>query len=245
MRMGTDTQPQTQKTMIEAILTIDDIASKNTRALVDYLCEKKIKTVMFAWGSLVEANYENAIYALKKGMIVGNHSYSHPQFSELSFEEAVSEIEKNEEVLNRLYSDAGVERKYKLFRFPYGDKGGNNKDALQNYLKENGFTKPDDSKITFDWYDENGFRSDVDTYWTFDFAEWQIRKGSGFGKDDVISRIDEFIKGSTATPDLEKSQQLLLIHAHDETEELVPEYYKTFIEYAIQKGVHFIDPVIR
>ena len=118
--------------MSKAILTIDDIASKNTPAIVDYLCEKHIKAVLFAVGENVEKYFDEAVYALQKGMIVGNHSYSHPSFSKLSLEEGIAEIEKNEEVLTRLYEKAGVAREAKVFRFPYGDKGGENKEALQS-----------------------------------------------------------------------------------------------------------------
>ena len=51
--------------MIRAVLTIDDIASKNTPAIVDYLCEKGIKPLMFAWGENVEEYFDNAVYVLK------------------------------------------------------------------------------------------------------------------------------------------------------------------------------------
>ena len=47
--------------MKHAVLTIDDIGSKNTPAIVDYLCEKKIPAIMFAWGQRVEEYYENAL----------------------------------------------------------------------------------------------------------------------------------------------------------------------------------------
>ena len=40
----------------------------------------------------------------------------------------------------------------------------------------------------------------------------------------------------------EGANHLLLLHAHDETEELVPEYYKQFIEYLLSKGVEFVEP---
>ena len=109
--------------MIKALLTIDDIASKNTPEIVDYLVEKGIKVIMFAWGENVEKYPEEAEYALKKGMIVGNHSYSHPAFSTLSMEESVKEIEACEELLDQLYQSAGVKRDYRPFRFPFGDKG--------------------------------------------------------------------------------------------------------------------------
>lgn len=38
--------------MNSALLTIDDIASKNTPAIVDYLNEKRIKAIFFATGQM-------------------------------------------------------------------------------------------------------------------------------------------------------------------------------------------------
>ena len=133
--------------MTSGILTIDDISSKNTPAIVDYLKENGIRAVMFAEGDKVERFWEEAVYALQNGMLVGNHSYSHPHFSSLSAEEGIREIERNEAVLDRLYKAAGVERKYRPFRFPYGDKGGENKELLQKYLKEHHVFKRPDGRI--------------------------------------------------------------------------------------------------
>lgn len=228
--------------MVKAYLTIDDITSNNTKAIIDYLCENGIQAVLFAWGERVEKNYEAAVYALKNGMIIGNHSYSHPHFSELSFEEGIAEIEKCEEILNKLYADAGVERKYRPFRFPYGDKGGDNKDAYQEYFKAHGFSKLDDRDITVNWWAEYDMDKDIDTYWTFDFAEYGIRPGSDFTKEDVMNRINQFFT-SIETGEVEKdSHHLILFHAHDETEELVPEYHKLFLGEVINRGMQFKAP---
>ena len=228
--------------MVKALLTIDDIASKNTVAIVDYLNKNKIPAIMFAWGENIEKHYENAIYALKNGMIVGNHSYSHPAFSKLSFEQAVEEIEKNELVLDKLYKDAGVERRFRPFRFPYGDKGGNNKNALQDYLLKNGFDKVCDTQLKYDWWKERGLDKDIDTLWTFDFAEYLIRKDSGFTKEDVFRRMEDPTPQYGAALLADGSSHILLLHAHDETEEIVPEYYKLFIERLLEKGVVFEKP---
>ena len=99
--------------MNTALLTIDDFSSKNTPAIVDYLKEKGIKIIFFAEGRKVERFYEEAKYALKNGMIIGNHSYSHPAFSSLTVEEAIAEIEKCEGILDKLYADptAGLSAK--------------------------------------------------------------------------------------------------------------------------------------
>ena len=174
--------------MSKAVLTIDDIASANTPAIVDYLCEKRIPVILFAVGENVEKHYQEALYALRKGMVIGNHSYSHPEFSSLSLREGIAEIEKNEALLDTLYADAGVPRLCRPFRFPYGDKGGANKEALQAYLKERGFDKVDDSRIKGAWYEAQDQYGDVDTLWTFDFGEWQIRKGAAFTAEDVLRR---------------------------------------------------------
>ena len=228
--------------MIKALLTIDDIASENTPAIVNYLKENNIPALMFAWGEKIESYYENAIYALKNGMIVGNHSYSHPAFSRLSFEQAVEEIEKNERLLDKLYMDAGVERCFRPFRFPYGDKGGSNKDALQDYLRKNDFDKVCDSQLEYGWWKENKLDKDIDTFWTFDFAEYLIRKDSGFTKEDVLKKMEDSAPENGAALFSDGSNHILLIHAHDETEEMVPGYFKLFIDRLIEKDVVFVKP---
>ena len=225
--------------MNSAILTIDDIASKNTPAIVDYLKEKGIKAILFATGRNVECYYEEAIYAVKNGMIVGNHSYSHPAFSSLTLEEGIEEIEKCEAVLEKLYKDSGVERVYKPFRFPYGDKGGENREALQKYLRENGFHKVDDTHITYSWWRGN---TDIDTFWTFDFAEYNIRQGSDFTKDSVWKRMHDTNPKEGAVLFAENNRHIILLHAHDETEEMLPGYYKLFIEHLLENGLVFDEP---
>ncbi len=44
-----------------AVLTIDDIPSNNTIAFVDYLNEKGIPTVMFAWGEHIMEKSDQVI----------------------------------------------------------------------------------------------------------------------------------------------------------------------------------------
>ena len=228
--------------MNSALLTIDDIASKNTPAIVDYLNEKRIKAILFATGQNVERYYEEALYAVKNGMIVGNHSYSHPAFSSLSMKECMEEIEKCEIVLERLYKDSGVERVFRPFRFPYGNKGGDIKNALQKYLKEKGFQKVDDTHITYPWWRENSLDTDIDTFWTFDFEEYKIRQGSEFTKESVWKKMHDTNPESGAVLFAENNRHILLLHAHDETEEMLPEYYKLFIEHLLENGLVFEEP---
>ncbi len=228
--------------MNSALLTIDDFSSKNTPAIVEYLKEKGIKAIFFATGQNVEQYYEEALFAVKNGMIVGNHSYSHPAFSTLTINECIDEIEKCEKVLERLYKDSGVDRIYKPFRFPYGDKGGDNKDALQKYFKENGFHKVDDTHIEYQWWKENHLNTDIDTFWTFDFEEYVIRPGSDFTKEFVWQKMHDTNPKSGAVLFEENNRHIILLHAHDETEQMLPEYYKLFIEHLLENGLVFDEP---
>ncbi len=228
--------------MIKALLTIDDVSSANTPAIVDYLCEKNIPAIMFMVGEWAEGHPDELVYALRHGMIVGNHSYTHPHFSEISFDECKHEIEKNEEVLNRFYGKAGIERKFRPFRFPYGDKGGENKSLIQSYLAEKGFDKVKDTEFNYPFWKEEGHDHNIDTFWTFDFAEYNIRPGSGFTLDDVMRKIHDPAPESGAPLLVDGSSHLLLLHAHDETEALVPEYYKLFIDELLKNGVEFTAP---
>lgn len=228
--------------MIKAVLTIDDIPSKNTPAFVDFLRENEIPAIMFAWGENLEKFPAEAEYAVTNGIIIGNHSYSHPHFSEISPEECFDEIEKCERLIDDLYKRTGINRIYRPFRFPYGDKGGRNKDMIQKYLKEKGFHKVRDTEIPYPWWKEEGMDRDIDTFWTFDFEEYRIRPGSGFTAEDVRKRIDDPEPEYGAPLFSENGNHIIIIHAHDETEELAPGYYRDFLGYLLKNGVVFQKP---
>ena len=228
--------------MNSAILTIDDISSKNTPAIVDYLKEKGITAVLFAVGANVEKFYGEAIYAVQAGMIVGNHSYSHPSFSSISLEQGIAEIEKCEAVLDKLYEDAHVTRQYRPFRFPYGDRGGENEQALQKYLADKGFDKLDDGKITYPWWSENSCNQNIDTFWTFDFEEYRIYLEDSFKIENVWNKMNNRNPAQGAALFGKENHHFVLLHAHDETEAIIPQYYKKFIDYALENGLTFEKP---
>ena len=225
-----------------AILTIDDIASGNTPAIVDYLNSKGITAVMFAVGVNVEKFYEEAIYALRNGMIVCNLSYSHPAFSKLTFEEAVADIEKNEEVLNKLYKDAGVRRIYRPFRFPYGDKGGKIAQDLQKYLAEKGYNKLDDTKVPYEWWKKDGHDKFIDTFWTYDVEEYRLSLEPDFTVEDVWKKMKNPSPAHATALLGDDKHHIILLHAHDETEAIEPMYYYQFIDYMLDNGITFDKP---
>ena len=223
--------------MNTVLLTIDDVSSRNTPAIVDDLCARGIRAIMFATGVNVERFWDEAVYAVQKGMIVGNHSYSHPAFSDLTLAEAVAEIEKCENVLDRLYQAAGVARMYRPFRFPYGDKGGENKQALQQYLLEGHFDKVDDRHISYAWWREHGMDKDIDTFWTFDFEEYRIQNDPDFTQKSIWDKVHDAnpIRGAALFG--ENQRHIVLMHAHDETDAIMPEYYRQLLDCLQENGV--------
>lgn len=227
--------------MIQAVLTIDDMPSPNTPAIVNFLKEKNIMPVFFSVGQLIEKYYEEAVYALKNGMLIGNHSYSHPFFSKLTLQECIEEIEKTEEILEQLYKDAGVERKYKLFRFPYIDKGGVHKDNLQNYLREHGYCKINDTEITSGMYDTLGWKQDMDVCFTYDFEEYTMQLKEGVHFEDILEKMNHKNPVTDISLLEHNSKQIVLLHDHEETEKIMPAYYEKLVNYAINRGVHFVN----
>ena len=243
--MNTEHAERNIPSHVTAFLTIDDVPSKNLPEIVSYLEEKGIQAILFAIGEKLEENRQEAVDALRHGMILGNHSYSHPHFSELSLKDGIAEIKRCEVLLDQVYREAGIVRRCRPFRFPYGDKGGALREALQAYLRREGFSKVEDRDLASPWWRENGLDRDVDTLWTFDFAEYRIRPGSGFTEEDVFGRIHDPAP-ETGMPLLEKgSSHLILLHAHDETEELLPGYYRLFLDHLLENGVRFAPPVFR
>ena len=228
--------------MNTVLFTIDDVSSRNTPAIVDALCERGIPAIMFAVGMNVERYWDEAVYAVRKGMIVGNHSYSHKNFSEITLEEAIAEIEKCEAVLERLYQAAGVERVYRPFRFPYGNKGGENRVALQQYLKEHGFDKVDDRHIPYAWWRDHGLNQDIDTFWTFDFEEYRIQYDPDFTRESVWKKVYDKNPQLGAALFGETQRHILLMHAFDETEKVWPDYYRELLDCLQENGVTFDKP---
>ena len=224
--------------MSTVFLTIDDVPQKVAVPIVDFLLEKGITPIMFAVGRDAEDKPDILQYILKKGIVVGNHSYTHPDFSSLTWEQCIEEIEKTEEILNRAYEQAGVERTYKLFRFPYLNKGGVHKEKLQKYLREHGFIKLDDSEVTNELYVALGNDKEVDVSCSYDVEEYNIRPGvktMGYVLDKM-----RFSENSNIFTD--EGKHIVLFHAHDATDAEEPEYYKTIIEYMLRHGVVFEKP---
>lgn len=232
-------------------LTIDDAPSSDFKRKVDYLSSKNIPAIFFCIGRLLKKRRRVVIYAIKKGFIIGNHSYSHTPFSKLSLVEAKKEIKKTDEIIEELYKKAGVKRPIKVFRFPELDKGDGNKNypnidwnhpkvkALQEYLKRLGYRQPKFKNITYKWYKKVRLDKCVDVDCTYDSYDWTVSDKSyehGIRTlKDLLARMDENVPEGGRGLNFKESADIIMMHDHSNIKEM----FVPMIEKLIKKGVKF------
>jgi peptidoglycan/xylan/chitin deacetylase (PgdA/CDA1 family) len=213
-------------------LTIDDVPTRYTKKKLDYLLSKRIPAILFCRGELIKRKMDIVIYAIKKGFIIGNHSYNHPYFSKITLEEARWQIEETDKLIEEAYKKAKAKRKVKLFRFPYGDEGNGdfetkrkNKHAkeIQKILKELNY-KNLDSYLPKEIKEH---KKDKDIIWTYDCLEYKLPI------EKVLKRIDR-------SPRLKEKEAIILIHDFS-----TPKIFKQIIEKLESKGIRFKMPKFR
>lgn len=208
-----------------------------------YLHKKHIPAVLFCRGDFLERHSKIAIQALELGFIIGNHSYCHPSFSDITLEQCFEEITCTDEIIAQLYQSAGILREHKYFRFPYGDKGGLRgpdvyweysleenvrKELIQEHLCKLGYVQPLFEDVTYKYFRKAGLLDDLDWYWTYDCLEWATRYEQppyGIrGLKEVLERIRDDLpiatqEGWTGLQD-SRSSEIIVIHDHLETSEM-------------------------
>lgn len=235
-------------------LTIDDSPSNMTNAMVDFLVDRQIPALLFIRGALADHNPEPIIRAIQAGFTIGNHSYAHKPFGELSYEEAIADIEHCEAVINDLYEQAKVKRQGKYFRFPYLDRGNGDRierhfetitdvdvntdpkvAKLQDYLKGNGFTQPF-QQTNHPIYNNQSIKNAADCLMTYTSFDWMLTERH-VGKwdyktiNDLTSRIDN----DKYLPTHEGN--ILIFHDQDELDVI----FKTLVDHMATKGYVFLS----
>ena len=113
-------------------LTFDDGPHpKETHEILDILDKYKVKGTFFVVGKHANWYSEPLIRAAKEGHEIGNHTFSHPDITNLSKGDIKKEIKECEETLVKLTG-----KKPSLFRPPYGSYS---KDKLGEIAKECGY----------------------------------------------------------------------------------------------------------
>jgi peptidoglycan/xylan/chitin deacetylase (PgdA/CDA1 family) len=240
--------------MTSCYLTIDDSPSPHTDAMIDFLDERKIKALLFVRGDMIDKYGMNSLTrAVKHGHIIGNHSYSHSRFGNLSYDESIAEIEKADAFINEVYACANMKRTGYYFRFPYLDRGDGNPaerhfdnvaDAdinddpriikIQNYLHDKGYVQPFD-QCNHPYYQNVSIKNAADCLMTYSSFDWMMtnrHKGKWDYKtiDDLKTKIDH--------SDMKDHKgNILIFHDQDETFET----FKSLIDHMINKGYTFLS----
>lgn len=239
-----------------AYLTIDDCPSDGMKRKVDFLLGNEIPAIWFCRGEFLEKRQELVVYAIKNGFVMGNHSYDHPLFSRISLKECFKQIKITDELIETTYEKAGVERPAKVFRFPWGDKGGgfdikkggffprkgnaDHIEAIQDLLIKLGYKQPKFKGVNYDWYSEAGLLDDVDVYLTFDTMDWALMnpKFGISGLEDILRRMDEDVPEEGRGLNFTGSNEIILIHDLSETAHV----FEPVIEKLLGKGLKFELP---
>jgi len=179
---------------MNAYLTIDDAPSATLDEKLDTLVARGVPAVFFCEGRRLDDHAAHAERAVEAGYHLGNHTYSHPHASDLSVAEFEAEVARTEKRIDAVYERAGVSRPAKLFRFPFGDDGGERAPAFQRVLREGGFVGPAATTSG----DESESR---DWSWTLDAEDWTTDD-----RTELRARFDAATRAATG------DEEVVLFH---------------------------------
>ena len=202
---------------------------------------------------MIEKKPSSIIRAIKKGFVIGNHSYAHKPFGDLTFDEAIADIEKCESLIDECYTSAGIPKHGNYFRFPYLDRGNGDRverhfenvsdvdinadekvARIQSYLKDNGYGQP--FQTTHPLYKNASIANAADCLMTYSSFDWMLTtRHKGNWPYTSIENLTARIDNDAA---LQSSNGNILI-LHDQ-EEILP-VFKSLIDHMISKGYLFLD----
>ncbi len=246
-----------------AYLTIDYSPGRDFAAKEQYLWQHSLPALFFCEGRAIRQNEGALRTAIGHGFILGNHSFNHPHFSDLTVEAGKQEILQTDALLEEVYRSAGVTRPGKYFRFPYFDSGGNASGAayeatwsrprsewfqyerddrrleLQAFLRSLGYRRPDFDGINPKYFADPALLTGVDTRCTFDQSEYWLGKPNapwGLATEKaILARIEEDLPYDGRSLNCDETADIILVHDHDNTTAL---FYRIIARY-VEKGIQF------
>lgn len=169
-------------------LTFDDCNNRaNMEEILNILFEENVKATFFVTGDTIERYPDMLSKIVDNGNSIGNHSYSHSDFTVMTYEEIKEEVEKTEEAIKKL---TGKSTK-PMFRPPYGRFN----DEVINILGDLGFT--DFVYWSIDTRDWSGISADDITYEVLSNAKPGaiVLMHASYGAKNTPAALPEIIKG--------------------------------------------------
>jgi len=217
--------------MAVAFLTVDDVPSPLFEEKLAFLREASVPAVFFCIGRNVAGNEDALVRALDLGFELGNHSWTHPKFSELGIEECEREIERADEAIGAIYRLAGRHWPRKLFRFPYFDYGRPElREAIQERLRALGYEAPAAQREDASLAGGSSPRSGrADTGCGFDQKEYWL------GKPDAPEGLDRAeVILARISDERPRDGDIILIHDHDFSHGLFFECVESYLSHGIE-----------
>jgi len=250
--------------MKTAYLTIDDAPSPDFSKKVRYLADRNLPALFFCVGDFLRLRPDEVCAAIEKGFVVGNHSLTHPHFSDLALEDCLSEVLETDRLIDDLYALVGVARPGKYFRFPYFDSGGDLSGAdyeakwsrppetwstyprlekrreIQTFLRRLGYGQPAFHGINRKFFADPTLLEEADVRATFDQAEYHLGQAEapwGLSTPDaILARIDEDVPYQGRSLNCLDTADIVVVHDHEATTEL----FFPIIDRYLEKGIHFL-----
>lgn len=132
----------------EIVFSFDDGPSTLVTAkILDILAKYQIRTIFFVLGRKIDtkAGRNLMVRAHQEGHLIANHTYSHPNLTQISAEGIRNELRRTEELIGE-YAAPG-----KLMRPPYGALN----QTVNQVLEEEGYTAVLWTLATLDWQYQN------------------------------------------------------------------------------------------
>lgn len=147
-------------------ITLDDFnwsnairltAEERNRGLLKALRDHRVKAAMFVCGRFVDNQTGQRLVSEwdRDGHLIGNHSYSHLHYHDVSFERFSQDMLRGEGVLKQ------HPQFRKFFRFPYLKEGDTiaKRDGMRAFLKEHGYRNGHVTIDASDWFVDQRMRA--------------------------------------------------------------------------------------
>jgi peptidoglycan/xylan/chitin deacetylase (PgdA/CDA1 family) len=133
--LGKNANPKKALALLQAI----------NKQMLEVLTANKVPAIGFVNESrlYVKGETDERINLLRSwldaGMMLGNHTFSHPNFNDISLAQFEDEIIKGEAITRRLLDERGASKIY--LRFPFNHTGNTKekKEGLESFLKERAY----------------------------------------------------------------------------------------------------------
>ncbi len=174
------------------LLTIDDTPrGESTYKILDILDEHDAKALFFVNGYLIEDQWERERLVKeidRRGHLIGNHTWSHTNLTDLDSIETHYEITKLQDLIEEL-----VGYQPRFFRPPYGEHNS----YLWGMMREMDMQSMNWSAMSFDWnYDDEDDPDEIielSLHQIHDGANYLFhdRKISALAIDRFLTKLDE------------------------------------------------------